>query len=85
LRDAFVSTAALPPPDNTPSPEEIARCVDHLDAEAAALPHTGCRGLGKIGFDACCSACDATASVCHRVRSSAMAQLSALIGAINAT
>ena len=54
LRDAFVSMAVrCAPPDNKPLPEEIARCLDHLDAEAAALPRVEVVvGLGKIGFDA---------------------------------
>ena len=54
LRDAFVSMAVrCAPPDNKPLPEEIVRCLDHLDAEAAALPRVEVVvGLGKIGFDA---------------------------------
>jgi uracil-DNA glycosylase family 4 len=54
LHDAFVSMAVrCAPPDNKPSPEEIARCLDHLDAEAAALPRVQVVvALGKIGFDA---------------------------------
>ena len=54
LRDAFIAAAVrCAPPDNKPSPEEIANCLPHLDAEIAALP--GVRvivALGKIGFDA---------------------------------
>ena len=54
LDDAFVSMAVrCAPPDNTPRPEEIARCLDHLDAETAALPRIQVVvALGKIGFDA---------------------------------
>src|SRR5687767_5448998 len=54
LRDAFVSMAVrCAPPDNKPLPEEIARCLDHLDAETAALPRVQIVvALGKIGFDA---------------------------------
>ena len=41
------------PPDNKPTPEEIARCLDHLDAEVDALPHVRVVvALGKIAFDA---------------------------------
>ena len=54
LRDAFIAAAVrCAPPDNKPTPEEIANCLPHLDAESAAL--TGVRviaALGKIGFDA---------------------------------
>lgn len=54
LRDAFVSMAVrCAPPDNQPRPEEIARCLDHLDAEVAALRRVRVVvALGKIGFDA---------------------------------
>ena len=39
LRDAFIAAAArCAPPDNKPTPEEIANCRVHLDAELAALP-----------------------------------------------
>jgi uracil-DNA glycosylase len=54
LRDAFIAAAVrCAPPDNKPTPEEIARCLPHLDAELGALP--GIRvvvALGRIGFDA---------------------------------
>lgn len=54
LRDAFIAAAVrCAPPDNKPTPEEIARCLPHLDAELTALP--GIRvvvALGRIGFDA---------------------------------
>ncbi len=34
LRDAFIAAAVrCAPPDNKPTPEEIARCLPHLDAE----------------------------------------------------
>ena len=54
LRDAFVAAAVrCAPPDNKPTPEEIARCLPHLDAEIAALPRVRVVvALGKIGFDA---------------------------------
>jgi uracil-DNA glycosylase family 4 len=53
LRDAFITTAVrCAPPDNTPAPEEISRCLSHLDAELAALPDVyACVALGKIAFD----------------------------------
>ena len=54
LRDAYIAAAVrCAPPDNKPTPEEIAACHAHLLAEAAALPHLlviVC--LGKIAFDA---------------------------------
>jgi uracil-DNA glycosylase family 4 len=54
LSDAFISMAVrCAPPDNTPLPEEIARCSAHLDAEVALLPRLQVVvALGKIGFDA---------------------------------
>ena len=54
LRDAFIAAAVrCAPPDNKPTPEEIARCLPHLDAEIAALPRVRVVvALGKIGFDA---------------------------------
>jgi uracil-DNA glycosylase family 4 len=54
LSDAYILAAVrCAPPDNKPLPEEIARCLDHLDAELTQL--RGIRvvvALGKIGFDA---------------------------------
>jgi uracil-DNA glycosylase len=54
LRDAFIAAAVrCAPPDNKPTPEEIARCLPHLQAEIDALPHVGVVvALGKIAFDA---------------------------------
>ena len=54
LTDAFIAAAArCAPPDNKPTPEEIANCRPHLDAEIAALPRVRVIvGLGKIAFDA---------------------------------
>lgn len=54
LHDAFIAAAVrCAPPDNKPTPEEIARCLPHLDAEIAALPRIRVVvALGKIGFDA---------------------------------
>jgi uracil-DNA glycosylase family 4 len=54
LRDAFIAAAVrCAPPDNKPSPEEIANCLPHLDAELAALPRVRVVvALGTIGFDA---------------------------------
>jgi uracil-DNA glycosylase family 4 len=54
LRDAFIAAAVrCAPPDNKPTPVEIARCLPHLDAEIAALPRVRVVvALGKIGFDA---------------------------------
>jgi len=54
LRDAFIAAAVrCAPPGNKPTPEEIARCLPHLDAEISALPRVRVVvALGKIGFDA---------------------------------
>ena len=54
LHDAFIAAAVrCAPPDNTPTPEEIARCLPHLSAELDALPHVRVVvALGRIGFDA---------------------------------
>ena len=54
LTDAFIAAAArCAPPDNKPTPEEIANCRPHLDAELAALPRVRVVvGLGTIAFDA---------------------------------
>ena len=54
LRDAYILAAVrCAPPDNKPTPEEIARCLDHLDAEVDALPDVRVVvALGKIAFDA---------------------------------
>jgi uracil-DNA glycosylase family 4 len=54
LSDVFITTAVrCAPPDNTPTPEEIRRCLSHLDAELAALPRVfAVIALGKIAFDA---------------------------------
>lgn len=54
LADAYIAAAVrCAPPDNRPTPEEIARCLDHLDAEVAQLPNVRVVvALGRIGFDA---------------------------------
>jgi uracil-DNA glycosylase family 4 len=54
LKDAFIAAAVrCAPPDNKPTPEEIARCLPHLDAEIAALPRVRVIvALGRIAFDA---------------------------------
>src|ERR1051325_9843945 len=54
LTDAYI-LSAVPgrPPDNKPLPEEITRCLDHLDVELTHLPRVRVVvALGKIGFDA---------------------------------
>ncbi len=53
LYDAYISMAVrCAPPDNAPRPEEITRCLDHLDAEVAQLPRIQVViALGKIAFD----------------------------------
>jgi uracil-DNA glycosylase family 4 len=54
LTGAYIAGAVrCAPPDNKPTPEEIARCLPHLDAEIAALPNIRVVvALGKIAFDA---------------------------------
>jgi uracil-DNA glycosylase family 4 len=54
LTDAYiVSAVRCAPPDNKPTPEEITRCLGHLEAELAQLPKVRVVvALGKIGFDA---------------------------------
>ena len=54
LRDAYILAAVrCAPPDNKPTPDEIARCRRHLTAEIAALPRVRVVvALGKIGHDA---------------------------------
>jgi uracil-DNA glycosylase family 4 len=54
LTDAYILSAVrCAPPDNKPLPEEITRCLDHLEVELAYLPQVRVVvALGKIGFDA---------------------------------
>ena len=54
LHDAFiVATARCAPPDNRPTPLEIANCRVHLRSEIAALPRARVFvALGRIAFDA---------------------------------
>ncbi len=54
LTDAYIAAAVrCAPPDNKPTPEEVARCLPHLEAEVDALPHIRIVvALGRIGFDA---------------------------------
>jgi uracil-DNA glycosylase family 4 len=54
LKDTFIAAAArCAPPDNKPTPEELARCLPHLAAEIAALPNVRVIvALGGIAFDA---------------------------------
>ncbi len=54
LRDGFIAAAVrCAPPDNKPTPEELANCLPHLDAEMAALPRVRVVvALGRIAFDA---------------------------------
>jgi uracil-DNA glycosylase len=54
LTDAFIAAAVrCAPPDNKPLPEEITRCLEHLDVELTFLPRVRVVvALGKIGFDA---------------------------------
>ena len=53
LTDAFIAAAVrCAPPDNKPTPQEIAACHAHLVAEAAALPRIEVIvALGRIAFE----------------------------------
>jgi uracil-DNA glycosylase len=53
LKDAYIVMAVrCAPPENRPTPEEIVRCLDHLDAEVDELPRARVVvALGKIAFD----------------------------------
>jgi uracil-DNA glycosylase family 4 len=54
LYDAYIAAAVrCAPPDNKPTPGEVANCLTHLDAELAALPRIRVVvALGRIAFDA---------------------------------
>jgi uracil-DNA glycosylase family 4 len=54
LTDAYILAAVrCAPPGNKPQHDEIARCLDHLDAELLHLPRVEVVvALGRIGFDA---------------------------------
>ena len=54
LSDAYIVAAVrCAPPDNTPTPEEVDRCLSHLEAEFAALPQVQLVvALGRIAYDA---------------------------------
>ncbi|MGH9370014.1 MAG: uracil-DNA glycosylase [Vicinamibacterales bacterium] len=54
LRDAYITAAVrCAPPDNKPTPAEIAACHPHLVAEVAVLSRiTVIVALGRIAFDA---------------------------------
>jgi uracil-DNA glycosylase family 4 len=53
LKDAYIVMAVrCAPPENKPVPEEITRCLDHLEAEVNELPRVQVVvALGKIAFD----------------------------------
>jgi uracil-DNA glycosylase len=54
LRDAYIAAAVrCAPPDNKPTPGEIANCLPHLVDELRALPRVQVVvALGRIAFDA---------------------------------
>src|SRR5437660_7868685 len=54
LKDAYITAAVrCAPPDNKPSPDEIANCSTFLDREIEALKNVRLViALGRIGFDA---------------------------------
>ena len=54
LRDAYIAAAVrCAPPANRPTPQEIANCAPHLEAELAALAHARVVvALGRIAADA---------------------------------
>jgi uracil-DNA glycosylase family 4 len=55
LSDTWVVSAVrCAPPDNKPTPQEIAACYPHLVAELNALPRAQVLvALGRLAFDAC--------------------------------
>jgi uracil-DNA glycosylase family 4 len=55
LKDAWIAAVArCAPPDNKPTPLEIANCRPHLRAEIDALPNLRVYvALGRIAFDEC--------------------------------
>jgi uracil-DNA glycosylase family 4 len=55
LRDAWIMAAVrCAPPDNRPTPAEIAACAPHLRDELDALPNARVYvALGRIAYDAC--------------------------------
>jgi uracil-DNA glycosylase family 4 len=55
LNGAWIAAVArCAPPDNKPTPLEIANCRSHLCAEIDALPNLRVYvALGRIAFDAC--------------------------------
>jgi uracil-DNA glycosylase family 4 len=55
LDRTFIAAAVrCAPPDNKPTPDEIAACLPHLEAEMAACPDVRVVvALGRIAFDAC--------------------------------
>ena len=54
LRDVYIAAAVrCAPPANKPTPEEVASCLPHLEAELAHLPRLDTVvALGKIAWDA---------------------------------
>jgi uracil-DNA glycosylase family 4 len=54
LKGAYIAAAVrCAPPENRPTPQEIATCLDHLEAEVAALPHVSTVvALGRIAWQA---------------------------------
>jgi uracil-DNA glycosylase family 4 len=54
LTDAYIAAAVrCAPPENKPTPEEIGRCLAHLDAEVTQLRRVQIVvALGRIGFEA---------------------------------
>ena len=54
LKDAYITaTVRCAPPDNKPTPDEIANCSDFLDRELAQLKNVRVVvALGRIGFEA---------------------------------
>ena len=53
LTDAYITAVVrCAPPDNRPSPTEIANCHEHLQKETAALPRLRVvLALGRVAFD----------------------------------
>ena len=73
LSDAFIASAVrCAPPDNKPTPEEIARCLPHLAAEIAALPRVRPSSPSAASDSTRTCACSGSrARSCGRARRSA--------------
>ena len=75
LGDAFIAAAVrCAPPGNQPTPDEIGKCLPHLEAEIDALPRVGAVvALGADRLQRLPPAAAQPGSACAHARSSATA------------